>query len=176
MAKLTVRKVETAKKPGMYGDGDGLYLRVGPTGGKSWVLRTVVYGKRRDLGLGSASLVSLAEAREAARSLRKIARAGGDPDTVRRRETLSFREATIRVRGNLVPTWSSRRHGDIWLASIEREVFPHFGNRPIDTLWAADVLRALEPIWTNKPDTAKLTCSPWSPRLQVSSVQVLVLS
>ena len=64
MAKLTTRTVQTTKSAGMLSDGDGLYLRVGPNGGKSWVLRTVVHGRRRDLGIGSASLVSLAEARE----------------------------------------------------------------------------------------------------------------
>lgn len=60
MPKLTARKVESLKEPGMHGDGDGLYLRTGPMGGRSWVLRPVVYGNRRDLGLGSASLVTLA--------------------------------------------------------------------------------------------------------------------
>ena len=78
MPKLTARKVESLKEPGMHLDGDGLYLRIGPSGSKSWVLRTVVYRHRRDLGLGSASLVTLAEARETARQLRKVARAGGD--------------------------------------------------------------------------------------------------
>ena len=56
MPKLTARKVATTKKPGMHGDGGGLYLRVGPTGAKSWILRTVVHGRRRDFGLGSATL------------------------------------------------------------------------------------------------------------------------
>ncbi len=51
----------------MFGDGGSLYLRIGKAGGKSRILWTVVYGKRRDLGLGSASLVRLAEARELAR-------------------------------------------------------------------------------------------------------------
>src|SRR5262245_44890290 len=110
MPRLSTRKVQTTKKPGMLGDGDGLYLRVGPNGGKSWVLRTVVHGRRRDFGIGSASLVSLAEARETARQLRKVARAGADPDAVRRCETLTFEEAARRVHDNLLPTWRSERH------------------------------------------------------------------
>lgn len=64
MPALTARKVETLREPGMHGDGGGLYVCVGCTGAKSWILRTVVHGKRRELGLGSASLVPLAEARE----------------------------------------------------------------------------------------------------------------
>lgn len=79
MPKLSARKVESLREPGMYADGDALYLRIGPTGAKSWILRTVVHGRRRELGLGGASLVTLAEAREKARALRKVAREGGGP-------------------------------------------------------------------------------------------------
>lgn len=154
MSKLTTRTVRTATKRGMLADGEGLYLRIGPGGGKSWVLRTVVHGRRRDLGIGSASLVSLAEARETARQLRKVARAGVDPDTIRRRETLTFEEAAKRVHGNLLPTWRSERHGQIWLAAVETYVYPHFGKRPIATIGTADLLRALMPIWVSKHDTA----------------------
>lgn len=138
----------------MYGDGGGLYLRVGPSGGKSWVLRTVVHGRRRDFGLGSAALVSLVEARDEALLLRKVARGGGDPDTVRTRETLSFEEAARRVHQNLLPTWRSAGHGSRWLASLSRHVFPHIGTRPIETIGTADLLKVLEPIWTRKHDTA----------------------
>ena len=154
MARLSARRVVSVIAPGMYGDGDGLYLRVGPSGGKSWVLRTVVFGRRRDLGIGSASLVTLAEARENAQRLRKIARAGGDPDTIRKRETLTFEEAAKRVHQNLIPTWRSERHGQIWLAGLTRHVIPVFGRRPIETIGTADVLRVLAPIWTSKYDTA----------------------
>ncbi len=155
MPKLTARKVSTLKSPGMYGDGDGLYLRIGPTGGKSWILRTVVYGKRRSLGLGSASLVLLAEAREKARELRKVARDGGDPDMVRKREHLTFAEAAMRVHANLLPTWRNAKHAETWLTTVEIYANPHFGNRPIDTVVTADVLSVLAPIWVNKHETAK---------------------
>lgn len=45
MPKLTARRVDALKEPGMYSDGEGLYLRLGQNGGKSWILRTVVYGR-----------------------------------------------------------------------------------------------------------------------------------
>ena len=101
MLGLTARKVEGLKESGMYGDGGGLYLCVSDGGTKAWILRTTVYGRRRELGLGSAVLVTLAEAREEARRLRKVARAGGDPETVRNRETLTFAEAAKRVHEKL---------------------------------------------------------------------------
>ena len=65
------------KKPGKYADGNGLYLVVDDSGARRWILRTVVKGKRRDIGLGSVALVGLAEARDEAARLRRIARDGG---------------------------------------------------------------------------------------------------
>ena len=78
---LTARTVQAAQAGDCarrIADGGGLYLFVAPGGAKSWVLRTVVKGKRCDLGLGSVAVVPLAEAREEARRLRRIARTGGD--------------------------------------------------------------------------------------------------
>jgi hypothetical protein len=71
MAKLTARTVEAIKVPGRYGDGGGLWLQVTPTGTKSWLLRYMLNGRARSMGLGPLDLISLAEARERARSARR---------------------------------------------------------------------------------------------------------
>lgn len=155
MPNLTARRVETVKEPGLHGDGGGLFLRVTATGAKSWILRTVVHGRRRDLGLGSAALVPLVEAREKARIYRKVARDGGDPDTLRNREHLTFKDAAERVHKNLVPTWRNAKHTETWLATVRTHAFPSFGNRPIDKVGTADILKILTPIWTEKHETAK---------------------
>ena len=47
--------IHAVGRPGFYADGNGLYLRVDGSGAKRWILRTVVQGKRRDVGLGSCS-------------------------------------------------------------------------------------------------------------------------
>ncbi len=73
-------------------DGQGLYLVVQPTGTRSWVQRLVIRGRKRELGLGSTALVSLAEARERALSNRKLAREGGDPLAEKRRIAAAVRE------------------------------------------------------------------------------------
>jgi hypothetical protein len=94
--KLTALKVNQATKPGRYADGNGLYLVVEPSGAKRWLLRLVVNGRRRDMGLGSARLVPLAEARELALANRKLAREGGDPIAARaaeRKVVPTFKEA-----------------------------------------------------------------------------------
>src|SRR5947209_8517940 len=62
-SKLTARKVETAK-PGKYSDGGNLYLVVSDTGVRKWVLRFTWRGRVKEMGLGSATSVPLADARE----------------------------------------------------------------------------------------------------------------
>ncbi len=75
--------VHTVQVPGFYSDGNSLYLRVDASGTKRWVLRTMVQGRRRDIGLGGFYYTSLTETRVRARILRKIAREGGDPLVIR---------------------------------------------------------------------------------------------
>lgn len=92
--RLTAAHVRTAKRPGFYSDGDGLYLQVGPTGTKSWVFRYTVRGQRRGHGMGRVNLsegyaetrpeelqgtLGLAEARDEAQRLRALVRKGVDP-------------------------------------------------------------------------------------------------
>ncbi len=49
---LSVVAIRALEEPGRYADGNGLYLVVDPSGAKRWMLRTIVRGKRRDIGLG----------------------------------------------------------------------------------------------------------------------------
>ena len=92
---LTAQFVKTAREPGKYFDGHGLFLRVQPNGARQWVQRIVIRGKRCELGLGNPALVSLAEARDAALKNRKLAQSGGDPIRAKRESdaVLSFEVA-----------------------------------------------------------------------------------
>ncbi|WP_370301402.1 tyrosine-type recombinase/integrase [Pseudooceanicola sp.] len=163
MPKLTARQVQTQSKPGMHSAGEGLYLCVANGGTKSWILRATIKGRKNrnggpyrvEIGLGSVGLVSLAEAREAARPLRKLAREGINPLDERKRETLTFEQAARRVHKSLLPTWRNEKHAATWIASIETYALPFFGHRPIEDVGTADVLAALSPIWTTKHETAK---------------------
>ena len=83
---LTGPFVHEVKAVGFYADGNCLYLRVDRSGSKRWILRTVVRGKRRDIGLGGFSSVSLIDARAKARCPpSRIARQNGDPFDARGR-------------------------------------------------------------------------------------------
>lgn len=154
---LTALMVKNASQPGKYFDGNGLYLRVEPNGTKFWVQRIVIHGKRRELGLGSVSLVSLAEAREKALVNRKMAREGGDSLAARREQqaVMTFEQASRRVHELHSPTWRNAKHRLDFISSLESYAFPLIGKVPASKLAAADVLRVLTPIWTEKPETAR---------------------
>ncbi len=145
-------------KPGRYGDGNGLYLQVDDSGAKRWILRTVIKGKRCDLGLGGLSVTSLAEARVEAARLRSIARKGGNPLAEHRRERRqvpTFEEAARKVHEALIKTFRNEKHKDDWISSLQSYAFPIFGPRQVNQIQSADILAALSAIWTEKPETAR---------------------
>ncbi len=60
---LTAPQVATLGTPGVFADGGGLHLQIGPSGTNSWVVRCSFAGRRRDMGLGPVADVFLAHAR-----------------------------------------------------------------------------------------------------------------
>ena len=157
---LTAKAVKALKSSGhtkRIADGGGLYLFAAPSGTKSWVPRTVVKGKRCDIGLGSVDLVSLAEARDEALRLRKIARAGGDPLAERRhsrRTVPTFEVAAKEVHAAHSASFKNEKHGKQWLASLA-DVFTSFGGKRVDAIASADILAALSPQWLLRPETSR---------------------
>lgn len=146
------------KQPGRFADGGGLYLEVDPSGAKRWFLRTTVKGRRVHMGLGGFPLVSLAEAREEAFALRKMARAGGDPLAKRRKDARAvptFEEAARRVHQEHTAAWKNPKHGQQWINTLQHYAFPIIGNQRVDQIDSADVLKVLTPIWLAKPETAR---------------------
>ena len=143
--------------PGRHADGNGLYLFVQPTGTRSWVQRLVIRGRRRELGLGAATLVPLAKARELALANRMLARSGGDPLSEKRRVqgVPTFAEAAQRVLEQKRGGWRGRWHSQNWWRSMERYAFPRIGSRPVSEVNTADVLEILTPIWYAKAETAR---------------------
>ena len=164
MGKLTVLSAKAFREPGRYGDGDGLYLHIAPSGSKSWVQRIVIDGRRRDIGLGSYSTVSLVQARTMAASNRTTVSAGRDPLAERQAvkeaarnpvpSVPTFAEAAVRVIEFRRPAWSNPKHAAQWESTLATYVFPFIGETAVDEITSEDVLAVLEPIWTTKPETA----------------------
>jgi integrase len=155
---LTAVAVRQMKVAGRYADGNGLYLVVDPSGAKRWLLRTVVQGKRRDIGLGGISLVSLSEAREKAAEYRKMAREGGDPLAAKRQASVvtpTFKVAAETVHAEHKASWSNGKHQQQWINTLEQYAYPFIGDRRVDQIDTPDVLKILSPIWLVKPETAR---------------------
>lgn len=157
MGKLSATAVKAASRPGRLGDGDGLFLVVQPGDTKSWMVRVQKHGNRRDFGLGSASKISLAAARERAREVRTWMEMGLDPVFERKKAQgiPTFREAAARVLAQHRKTWRNEKHEGQWLRTLEAYVFPHIGNIQVSDITGPMIRNVLADIWLSKPETAR---------------------
>lgn len=154
--QLTALKVKNAK-PGRHVDGKGLCLVVKPTGAKSWVLRVQVDGKRRDIGLGSTDMLTLADAREKAAQGRKWCKQGLDPafEWKKARAVIPTFEKAARDYHDLHKgSWRNPKHAAQWLSSLVEYAFPKIGKTRMDLVDSAAIVTVLAPIWLEKPETA----------------------
>lgn len=152
--------------PGMYfvGGAPGLALQVLPSGGRSWVLRVRVHGKRRDMGLGSFPSVSLALARQLARDARAKVQQGIDPIEERKEVKLkvladrvkmkTFKESAELYIAAKQGTWKNSKSPQQWRSTLETYAYPTLGNLAIKDVELSHVLAVLEPIWRVKTETA----------------------
>jgi integrase len=170
-AGLTAVTVRNAK-PGRYGDGGGLFLLVREGGAKFWLFRYRTAGKMREMGLGraggDAGAVTLADAREKARALHDVVRAGKDPLAERERaateaaaaaQAKAIKGKTFRVVADAYiaahgGAWRNPKHAAQWLATLETYVMPHMGDLQVSDVATGDVMAALTPIWHQKAETA----------------------
>lgn len=156
--KLSAVRVKALKAPGKYEDGGGLRLVVGPSGGKNWVVRVTVSGRRLERGLGTYPDISLDAARDAAAKARKAAEVNLDIKAEERREALAamtFREMFKITLAQREKQLSNAKHLKQWTSTMETYVFPVIGNTPVADVTTAQVLKVLTPIWFAKPETAK---------------------
>lgn len=164
VAGLSARKVETIKTPGLFADGNGLYLQVAASGSKSWILRYLLGGRRRDMGLGSVSIIGLAEARARAQEARRLIAAGVDPIDARKAEVAAlaietaqattFRQAAERYLAAMRPGWRNEKHASQWQTTLERYAYPVFGAKPAGEVDTDAVMQAIRPLWATKTETA----------------------
>ena len=152
--KLSARKVETAK-PGKYADGGNLYLIVSPTGSRKWVLRFTWRGRAKEMGLGSARSVTLADAREKAAAARRKIAQGLNPIEDRKRDSgiPTFGDMAESVHESLSAGFRNEKHKAQWKNTLDTYA-ASLRNKPVDTVSTDDVLTVLKPIWTEKAETA----------------------
>jgi Arm DNA-binding domain/Phage integrase family len=156
--KLTARGAATIK-PGRYGDGGGLYLIVSETGARKWVFRFSFAGKVTEMGLGSASDVSLASARASAGAARKILAVGQNPIEARREAGKAIAakptfgqcaDALLEAKSS---EWRNEKHRAQWKMTLETYAEP-LRALPVDIVDTQAVLSVLHPLWQKLPETA----------------------
>jgi integrase len=162
--QLTALKVLKIRKPGYHADGGGLYLQVSQSGAKSWIFRYSLRGRAREMGLGSLSKASLADARGDRDRYNRLLRDHIDPIEHRKRQraeaaltnaaTITFKEAAAAYCATHRASWKSPKHAMQWASSLSTYAAPTIGNLAVRDINTGLVHRALEPIWSTMPDTA----------------------
>lgn len=163
-AYLTDKKVAALKEDGRYavGGAPGLHLRVSG-GHRGWVLRVLVGNQRRDIGLGAYPEVSLAEARERAKDIRKAIRQGEVPITpteakkriiATQKGVKTFKQCAQEFIDSNGAVWKNPKHRQQWQNTFRDYVFPRIGSLPVGEIKLEHVKSCLTPIWYEKNETA----------------------
>lgn len=142
----------------------GLMLQITPKGGRTWLLRTTVGNRRREIGLGGYPDVSLAQARERARETKDAVRNGVDPVEERKaarsaiireqQRGLTFADAVEQYLEAKMDAFSNAKHRAQWRSTLENYATPMLGKMRVADIEVQDVLHVLEPIWKSKTETA----------------------
>lgn len=181
LGPLDVKRLYHAggKANAMYAVGGvaGLYLQLTPSGGKSWILRTIVGAKRTDIGLGGYPTVTLAQARDKAREARDKIERGIDPTLERkeakarliaaRRKGLTFAEAIDKALGAKLDAFKNEKHRDQWRNTLTQYAVPIIGALPVQEVDTAAVLRVLSQEVKGKAGNVEGTL--WQARTETAS-------
>ena len=178
--KLTPLEVKAVNKPGLYGDGLGLYLQVSAFNTKAWVFRYTLDGRPRKMGLGALHTIGLAEVRKRAEEARKKLLDGIDPigarDDVRAARkastakamadaarVMTFKQCAEAYVKSHRDGWKNAKHAAQWEATFAETrrgslvfsaITAVINDLPVSEIDTALVLKVLEPIWREKTETA----------------------
>lgn len=172
LSALAVSRLKTEGRHAV-GGVDGLYLRIAGCS-RAWVLcvamgtRINKAGKavprRLNMGLGPYQEISLAEARDKARELRKQIRNGIDPlhekhalkaqQQVLARKQKTFSECAEAVLEIKAKELNNKKHVAQWRSTLETYAYPVIGQKAVSEITKIDLLAILEPIWLTKNETA----------------------
>jgi integrase len=182
MGKLIDTAIRGELRPGKYGDGEGLWLSVSPTGAKRFVFRFKIDGRENSIALGRYPALTLAKARAEAAKRRSELAEGQDPSRLRKERRAqarldaalgkTFKEAAKECIAGRQSRWKNEKHAAQWESTLETYVYPLIGKEPvraIDRSWVLQVLEQPVPavitadgrevypagkLWEARPDTA----------------------
>lgn len=153
LTDTAVRQAKPAEKDRKVSDERGLYLLIRASGSKLWRLDYRFEGIRKTLALGGYPDVSLASARRLRDQARELIAAGADPSQARKDEEAAKRIAKENSFEAMSRAWH-KLHEAEWVAqhavriirSLEADVFPILGSKPVSEITAVDVLAVLRKV------------------------------
>ncbi|MBE0703617.1 MAG: integrase arm-type DNA-binding domain-containing protein [Afipia sp.] len=157
--KLRESNLKGLDKPGVYGDGDGLFLRVRKGGSKQWFFIWKRDGKRTEIGLGGygqgTAPVSLTLAREKAEAIRQKLARGDDPRSEAKKpaRVITFKDCMDGLLKAKSDEWTNDKHRAQWEMTL-REYAKPLHDLPIPGIVIGDVKECLLPHWQERPETA----------------------
>ncbi len=158
--KLTdteIKKAKPTEKEFTLWDGDGLFLRIKPSGKKIWHLGYTVplTKKRAKMSLGFYPYLTLAQARALRDEYLSLLAQGIDPQSHNEQKAQALKDATEHTFQTVAKKWLdekiktsgiSQDHAkDIW-RSLERNIFPTLGDIPIKEIRPKMLKQHLDPI------------------------------
>lgn len=160
MARYKLRESNLKKldKPGVYGDGDGLWLRVRKGGSKQWFFIYKRAGQRTEIGLGGygqgTAPVSLDLAREKAEAIREKLARGDDPKADKRpARVITFEHCMEELLKTKADEWTNDKHRAQWEMTL-REYAKPLHDLPVANIVIGDVKECLMTHWAERPETA----------------------
>lgn len=156
--KLSETKIKSLTTPGIYGDGDGLYIRVQKGGSRNWVFIWRRGNGRNEVGLGGygqgTAPVNLALAREKADAIRQLLARGEDPRTAKQAtKPKSFKDCMDALLEAREGSWTNAKHADQWRMTLADYAKP-LHDLPVADIVIGDVKDCLMLHWTERPETA----------------------
>lgn len=162
--KLSKTKLNSRLKTGRHSDGGGLFLKVTPSGTRSWLFRYTnkITHKQVEMGLGAFPQVSADKARELAADYRGLVDEGKDARIARDTATITAGEVQVWTFDKCAKEyitaksagWDNAKTLKSWVSTIEKYASPVIGHIPVADIGVPEVMKVINPIWESKTSTA----------------------
>jgi integrase len=153
LTDTAIRNAKPSNKPVRMFDERGLYLEVTPSGGKWWRFKFRFDGKEKLLSMGTFPDTSLKKARERRDEARAQLADGADPGAARKALKLARKLGAANTLEAVAHAWLmhranawSERTRTVIAASLQNDVFPALGGKPISEIQPADIRNLVQAI------------------------------
>ncbi len=153
LSDVAVKNAKPDKKTVRLFDGGGLYLEISSNGGKWWRFKYRFQNKEKRISLGVYPDVTLKEARKRREESRRLVVEGIDPSENRKTKKVASVEGPANSFEILAVEWLtkysgrwSKAHGQRILRTLQKDIFPWIGQRPVSEITPPELLAVLRRI------------------------------